>query len=251
MKIVVIGGTGLIGTQLVEKLQSLGHETLAASPAKGINTITGVGLADALSGADAVIDVSNSPVYNESLAFFEQSGKNLVAAAKEAGIRHYVVLSIVGTPRLTESNYFRAKEIQESIVVQSGIPYTIVRATQFYEFMGPLADMYNQEGIVHITPAIVQPIASRDVAHKLAELVLASPFNRVINIAGPKRYSLPDIVGSYLSKIHDSRNVVADEKVGYDGVLVTDDRLSPESADWTSAQSFSEWFEEHFQKASQ
>ncbi|RFZ91151.1 SDR family oxidoreductase [Mucilaginibacter conchicola] len=251
MKIVVIGGTGLIGAQLVDKLQSLGHETLAASPAKGINSITGEGLDDALSGADALIDVSNSPVYNESLTFFEQSGNNLAAAAKKAGIRHYVVLSIVGTPKLTGSNYFRAKEIQETIAVQSGIPYTIVRATQFYEFMGALANMYEQDGTVHITPAIVQPIASRDVAFKLAEVVTAAPLNRIINIAGPERYGLPDIVASYLRKNNDDRKVVADEKVGYDGVPVTDDRLSPESADWTSAQAFSPWFEEHFQKVGQ
>ncbi|UOE48823.1 SDR family oxidoreductase [Mucilaginibacter sp. SMC90] len=249
MKIIVIGGTGMIGTQLVSNLRLHHYEVIAAAPANGINSVTGEGLADALSGAEVIVDVSNAPVYNESLQFFETSGNNLVEAARKAGVKHYIVLSIVGTPQLTESNYFRAKANQESIVRNSGIPYTIVRATQFFEFLGTLADLYTQEGIIHLTPATVQPISSADVAFELAKTALSAPLNGIKNIAGPERFILPEIVARYLQKIGDSRKVITDDKIGYDGVFVNDARLSPEFPDWVAAQTFDSWFAESSAKS--
>jgi uncharacterized protein YbjT (DUF2867 family) len=196
MKIVVIGGTGLIGTKLVNKLRQSGHEVVAASPASGVNTITGEGLADALAGAQVVVDVANSPSFEDKavLEFFETSSRNLLAAEAAAGVGHHVVLSVVGTERLLESGYFRAKMAQEKLIKTSKIPYTIVRSTQFFEFLGGIAQSGTDGQTVRLSPALVQPIASDDVAAAMADVTVGAPVNGTIEIAGPERVSLAELV---------------------------------------------------------
>jgi uncharacterized protein YbjT (DUF2867 family) len=196
MKIVVIGGTGLIGTKLVNKLRQSGHEVVAASPASGVNTITGEGLADALAGAQVVVDVANSPSFEDKavLEFFETSSRNLLAAEATAGVGHHVALSVVGTERLLESGYFRAKMAQEKLIKTSKIPYTIVRSTQFFEFLGGIAQSGTDGQTVRLSPALVQPIASDDVAAAMADVTVGAPVNGTIEIAGPERVSLAELV---------------------------------------------------------
>lgn len=231
MKIVIIGGTGLIGSKTVERLRRKGHEVIAASPNTGINTITGEGLADALTGADAVLDLANSPSFADAdvMAFFETSGRNLLAAEKAAGVKHHIALSVVGTERLQESGYFRAKLVQEQLIRASGIPYTIVHSTQFMEFLSGIAQSGTVGDSVHLSAAYVQPIASDDVADAMAEVTLAAPINGTVEIAGPERFRLNDLVTLYLQATNDPRNVVADPEARYfgarleDGSLVSDD----------------------------
>jgi uncharacterized protein YbjT (DUF2867 family) len=229
MKIVVIGGTGLIGAKTVAILGRAGHEIVAASPKSGIDTITGEGLAAALAGAQVVIDLANSPSFEDQavLAFFETSGRNLLAAEAAAGIRHHVALSIVGADRAPDIGYFRAKVAQEALIVASGIPYTIIRSTQFLEFLGGIAGSNADGGVVKISPGPFQPIAADDVAAIVAEVALAAPRRGIVEIAGSERAPFNDIVARYLKAVGDPREVVADPEARYFGGRVGAHTLVP------------------------
>jgi uncharacterized protein YbjT (DUF2867 family) len=229
MKIVVIGGTGLIGTKVVKKLTEQGHEAVAASPNTGVDATTGRGLAEALARAEVVVDVANSPSWEDAavLAFFENSGRNLARAEKEAGVRHHVALSVVGTDRLQESGYFRAKLAQERLIKTSGIPYTIIRATQFFEFLGKIAAAGTDETVFACSSASFQPIAAEDVAKAVADAALGSPVNDTIEIAGPERLPLSELVARYLKATNDPREVVSDPQARYFGVRLDDRSLVP------------------------
>src|SRR6476620_3355696 len=218
MKIVVIGGTGLIGSKTIPILRQGGHEALAASPNTGVNTITGEGLAKALAGAQVVIDLANSPSWKDKavLEFFETSGRNLLAAEAAADVRHHVALSIVGTDR-SDNGYFRAKVAQEKLIETSGIPYTIIRSTQFMEFLGGIAASSTDGNMVRISPGLFQPIAADDVAAVVADVALAAPRNGMVEIAGPERAPFNEIVGRYLKAIGDPREVVSDPEARYFG----------------------------------
>src|SRR5215510_3656107 len=209
MKIVVIGGTDLIGTKLVKNLSERGHDVLPASPNTGVNTITREGLANALDGAEVVVDVVNAPVWEDKavLEFFETSGRNLLAADAAAGVRHHVALSIVGIERTPDNGYFRAKVAQEKLIEKSGVPYTIVRATQFLEFLRGIADAGMEGGVVRLSPGLFQPIAADDVATFVADVALAPPRNGIIEIAGPERAPFNEIVARYLKAVGDPRAV--------------------------------------------
>jgi uncharacterized protein YbjT (DUF2867 family) len=243
MKIVVIGGSGLIGSKTVERLRNKGHEVVAASPKSGVNAVTGEGLADALAGAQVVVDVANSPSFEEKavLAFFEASGRNLFAAEKAAGVGHHVALSVVGTDRLPGSGYFRAKLAQENLIKKAGIPYTIVRSTQFYEFMGAIAQSGTEGQTVRLSPAYMQPIAADDVADAMADVALAPPVNGTIEIAGPERVRLSDLVGQFLTATGDPRTVTADAHAPYFGVELDDQSLTPGDHPRLGATRFDDW----------
>lgn len=229
MKIVVIGGTGLIGRKAVELLQQEGHEVLAASPSTGVDAVTGEGLADALRGADVVVDVPNAPSFADDAVreFFERSATNLAAAEKAAGVRHHVVLSIVGADRMPDIGYMRAKVLQEGIVRESGVPFTIVRATQFFEFIGALADGGTQDGTAVLSDVLMQPIAAADVSAALAEVAVAEPLNDVIEVAGPEPLRLDDLARRLFAARGDSREVRTDPSAGYYGGTVDDRSLTP------------------------
>ncbi|GEP07593.1 SDR family oxidoreductase [Methylobacterium oxalidis] len=229
MKIVVIGGTGLIGRQVVANLRRLGHDAIPASPASGVNTLTGEGLAVALHDAEAVVDVANSPSFEDAavMAFFQTSGRNLLQAEAEAGVRHHVALSVVGTNRPHAPAYLQAKLAQEQLIEASSIPYTIIRATQFFEFMGVIADEGTRGDLVRLSPAAMQPVASRDVAQALAEAVLAEPMNGIEEIAGPERAPFAEFVATWLGHRDDSRRIVVDPAAPYFGVPITDTTLTP------------------------
>src|ERR671939_2097668 len=228
MKIVVIGGTGLIGSKTVAILRQGGHEVVAASPQSGINTITGEGLKEAMAGAQVVIDLANSPSFEDKavLEFFETSGRNLAAAETAAGVRHHVALSIVATDR-TDNGYFRAKLAQEKLIEASGIPYTIIRATQFMEFLGGIADSSADGNIVRLPPVLFQPIAADDVAAVVADVALAAPRNGIVEIAGPERAPFNEIVARYLKAVGDPREVVRDSEARYFGGRVEERSLVP------------------------
>jgi uncharacterized protein YbjT (DUF2867 family) len=228
MKIVVIGGTGLIGSKTVAILRQGGHEVIAASPQAGINTITGEGLKDALAGAQVVIDLANSPSFEDHavLQFFETSGRNLLAAEAAAGVRHHVALSIVGIDR-SDNGYFHAKVAQEKLILASGIPYTIIRSTQFLEFLGAIADSGTNGNVVRISPGMFQPIAADDVAAVVAGVALAAPRNGIVEIAGPERAPFNEIVARYLKDIGDPRQVVRDTEARYFGGRVEERSLVP------------------------
>src|SRR5690242_10613599 len=219
MKIVVIGGTGLIGSKTVANLRKVGHEVLAASPNSGVNTITGAGVKEAVGGARVVIDLANSPSFEDKavLEFFETSGRNLLPAEAAAGVRHHVALSIVATDRTPDNGYFRAKVAQEKLIEASGVPYTIIRSTQFLEFLGSIADSSADENVVRISPGLFQPIAADDVAAIVAEVALAAPRNGIIEIAGPERAPFNQIVARYLKALGDPRQVVSDPEARYFG----------------------------------
>ena len=227
MKIVIIGGTGLIGSKTVERLRSKGHEVLAASPNSGVDTITGKGLAEALAGAEVVLDLANSPSFEDKavLEFFQTSGRNLLKAAAAAGVKHHIALSIVGMERLQGSGYMRAKMAQEQLIKASGIPYTIVHSTQFHEFMAGIAQSGTSGQMVHLSPAYVQPIASDDVADVMAEVALGAPVNGTIEIGGPEKIRLTDIVTRLLKATNDPRQVMADPHARYFGVELEDNSL--------------------------
>lgn len=229
MKIVVIGGSGLIGSRTVTLLRKAGHEVLAASPSTGVNTLTGEGLSEALAGAEVVVDVANSPSFEPQavLAFFETSGHNLLAAERAAGIRHHVALSIVGTDRMPDNGYFQAKVAQEKLIEGSGIPYSIVRATQFMEFLGAIADTSVVEGTVRLPAGLFQPIAADDVAAFVAETAVGAPQGVHFDIAGPDRAPFDQIVARYLEAIGDSRTVVSDPQARYFGGTVVETSLVP------------------------
>ena len=229
MKIVVIGGTGLIGSKTVTILRDAGHDVLAASPRSGINTLTEEGLQEALQGAQVVIDLANSPSFEDSavLEFFETSGRNLHAAEAAAGVDHHVALSIVGTDRTPENGYFRAKVAQEKLIEASGIPYTIIRSTQFLEFLGGIAASSAEGNTVRLSPGLFQPIASDDVAAFVADVALAAPRNGIVEIAGPQRAPFDEIIASYLKAIGDPREVVRDPEARYFGGRVEELSLVP------------------------
>ena len=228
MKIVVIGGTGLIGSKTATILRQGGHEIVAASPQNGVNTITGEGLKEAMAGAQVVIDLANSPSFEDKavLEFFQTSGHNLLAAEVTAGVWHHVALSIVGIDR-SDNGYFRAKVAQEKLIVASGIPYTIIRSTQFLEFLGGIADSSTDENVVRLPRILFQPIAADDVARIVATVALAAPRNGIIEIAGPERAAFNEIVARYLKAVGDSREVVRDPEARYWGGRVDERSLVP------------------------
>lgn len=229
MKIVVIGGTGLIGAKLVNKLNHIGHEVLAASPSTGVNTITGKGLAEVLKNANIVVDVANAPSFEDraALEFFEASGHNLLAAERAAKVGHHIALSVVGADLLTDNGYFRAKIAQENLIKKSKVPYTIVRATQFFEFLGSMADSNTIGQTVHVPAVFLQPIAADDVAESLFKVVLEAPINGTIEIAGPERLYFPELIQQYLKAIKDPRSVVTDDDARYFGAKLNSNTLVP------------------------
>jgi uncharacterized protein YbjT (DUF2867 family) len=244
MKIVVIGGTGLIGSKTVKILRDAGHEVAAASPGTGVNTVTGEGLAEALIGTQVVLDLANSPSFEDKavLEFFETSGRNLLAAEAAAGVAHHVALSVVGTERLQESGYFRGKLVQEKLIKASGIPYTIVHSTQFFEFLGGIVKSGAEGDIVRLSPAYVQPIASDDVATVMADVALAEPVNGTIEIAGPERVRLSELVTRYLKATNDPREVASDVEARYFCAKLDDRSLVPGADPRLGAIGFEEWF---------
>jgi uncharacterized protein YbjT (DUF2867 family) len=243
MKIVVIGGTGLIGSKVVAKVKQKGHEALAAAPNTGVNTISGEGLKEAMAGAQAVIDLANSPSFEDKavLEFFETSGHNLLAAeAAAGGIRHHVALSIVGIDR-SDNGYFRAKVAQEKLIKTSGIPYTIIRSTQFLEFLGGIADSSADGNVVRLSPGLFQPIAADDVAAIVADVALAAPRNGIVEIAGPERAPFNEIVARYLKAVGDPREVVSDPEARYFGGRVEERSLVPLDEARLGRIGFDEW----------
>jgi uncharacterized protein YbjT (DUF2867 family) len=243
MKIVVIGGSGLIGTKLVNKLRQLGHEVVAASPTSGVNTITGEGLAEALAGAQIVVDVANSPSFEDKavLEFFETSGRNLLAAEAAAGVGHHVALSVVGTDRLLQSGYFRAKMAQEDLIKASKVPYTILRSTQFFEFLSGIAQSGTDGQTVRLSPAFVQPVVSDDVAAALADVTLGAPVNGTVELAGPERLRLDELVRRFLSANQDARQVIADVHARYFGAELNDQSLTPGDNPRIAPTRFEDW----------
>ena len=246
MKIVVIGGTGLIGSKVVEKLKQRGHEVLAAAPSTGVNTLTGEGLKAATAGAQVVIDLANSPSFEDkaALKFFETSGRNLLAAEAAASVGHHVALSIVAVGR-TENGYFRAKAAQEKLIEASGIPYTIVRATQFMEFLGGIADSSTDGNTVRLPPVLFQPIAADDVAANVADAALEAPRNGIVEIAGPERAPFNEIVARYLKAVGDRREVVSDPDARYWGGRVEERSLVPLGVARLGRIDLEEWLHAH------
>lgn len=243
MKIVVIGGTGLIGSKLVQNLRERGHDALAAAPSTGVNSITREGLAQAMDGADIVVDVANAPSWEDQavLDFFETSSRNLLAAEAAAGVRHHVALSIVGSERLPENGYFRAKVAQENLIKASGIPYTILRATQFFEFVGGIAQAATVGEEVCVSPALIQPMASDDVVAALTDVTLAAPVNGTVEVAGPEAMPLDELVRRFLRATQDTRKVVPDVHARYFGSVLDDQSLTPGKNPRLGAIRFEDW----------
>lgn len=243
MKIVVIGGTGLIGAKLVKRLRLSGHEVVAASPSLGVNTITGEGLAEALAEAQVVVDVANSPSFEDKAAmeFFERSGHNLLAAEAAAGVGHHVALSVVGTDRLLASGYFRAKMAQENLIKASKIPYTILRATQFFEFAGAIAESAAEGQTVRLSSALLQPVAADDVAAELAGIALEKPLNGMIELAGPQPIRLDELVRLFFKATRDARKVITDAHAPYYGLELNDRSLTPGSDARIGPTRFEDW----------
>ena len=246
MKIVVIGGTGLIGSKLVKKLRDSGHEAVAASPNSGVNSVTGEGLPEALKGASVVVDVSNSPDWEDSavLKFFETSTRNLLSYEAAAGVGRHVALSVVGTQQLGESGYFRAKIVQEKLINESSVPYTIVQATQFFEFLKGLADISMIGDKVHLPPALFQPMAADDVATALARIAVASPVNGTIEIGGPQPFRMDELVQRRLASLKDPREVVADPDARYSGARISERTLVPGNKARLGETSFETWLKQ-------
>lgn len=243
MKIVVIGGTGLIGSKLVALLRQRSQEVLAGSPDSGVNTITGAGLPEALAGAQVVVDVANSPSFEDAavMKFFQTAGKNLLAAEAAAGVRHHVALSIVGADRLPDSGYLRAKVAQESLIKASGMPYTILRSTQFFEFGGRIADEASDGTTIRVPGAFIQPILSDDVVAVLADLTLGAPANGTVEVGGPERFRFEDFILRALSGKNDKRKVVADSHARYFGTELSDESLVPGNAARIGKTRFDAW----------
>src|SRR5256885_7370695 len=243
MKIVVIGGSGLIGKKVVRNLRRHGHEVVAASPSSGVNTVTGEGLAQALAGAQVVVDVANAPSWDDKavLDFFETSGRNLLAGEAAAGVGHHVALSVVGTDRLLASGYFRAKMAQEKLIKASPVPYTIVRATQFFEFVAGIAQLPTEGQTVRIPPVLMQPIASDDVAAVVADVALAAPLNGTFDLAGPEPIRQDDLVRQFLPATGDARTVITDPKALYYGISVNDQSLTPGDNPRLGPTRFADW----------
>ena len=243
MKIVVIGGSGLIGSKVVKNLLQRGHEVVAASPSTGVNTITGEGLTEALAGAQVVVDVANAPSWEDQavLEFFEKSGRNLLAAEAAAGVGHHVALSVVGTERLLASGYFRAKLAQENLIKASSIPFTIVRATQFFEFVGGIAQFATEGATVRLPSALMQPIVSDDVAAALADIALGEPINGMVELAGPEPIRQDELVRQFLSATGDARKVITDVHARYYGIEVNDQSLVPGDNPRLGPTRFEDW----------
>src|SRR5262245_64232540 len=243
MKIVVIGGTGLIGSKLVKKLGEHGHEALAAAPGSGVNTLTGEGLADALKGASVVVDVTNSHSWEDTavLKFFETSTRNLLTYGAAAGVGHYVALSVVGTERLLESGYFRAKLAQENLIKASSIPYSIVRATQFFEFVKQIADYSTEGNKVRLPPALIQPMAADDIASALSRIATNSPVNGVVEIGGPEQFRLDELVRRDLAAFQDPREVISDPHGRYYSIQVSERSLVPDNDARHGEARFEDW----------
>jgi uncharacterized protein YbjT (DUF2867 family) len=229
MKLVVIGGTGLIGSKLVNKLRAQGHEAVPAAPNSGVNTLTGEGLAEVLKDASTVVDVSNSPSWEDAavLNFFTTSTRNLLTYEEVAGVRHHVALSVVGTDQLSDSGYFRAKIAQEKLIKESSRPYTIIHATQFFEFLKGLADISMVDGKVHLPPVLFQPMAADDVATAVGKIALGSPVNGIVEIGGPEQFRLDELVRRRLATLKDPREVISDPKALYSGAKVSETTLVP------------------------
>jgi uncharacterized protein YbjT (DUF2867 family) len=243
MKIVVIGGAGLIGTKVVKRLREAGQEVIPASRASGIDVVTGNGLAAAMAGAQVVVDVANAPSWEDQavLEFFETAGRNLMAAEKAAGVRHHVALSVVGTDRMLSAGYFRAKMAQEKLIQASGIPYTIVRATQFFEFVGAIADSATEGATVRLPAAKLQPILSDDVAAALAEVAVSKPVNGLVELAGPEKIPLDELVRQYLQAKGDARQVTTDAGAGYYGTAINDRTLTADDGARLGPTRFADW----------
>lgn len=246
MKVVIIGGTGLIGRSVAASLRQIGHEVLTASPSSGVNSVTGEGLDAALQGADVLIDSSNSPSFDDEavMNFFRSSTGNLIASARLANIRHYIAVSVVGTDRLLESGYFRAKDVQEGLIKQSGVPFTIVRATQFFEFVGAIAYTATDGNSVRLSSAGIQPISAADVSKAIANIALERPRHSIVEIAGPEVFKLTDLVQLHLEKTGDYREVVTDNTARYFGATLHDDTLLPGSGALIAGTRFEEWLNE-------
>jgi len=251
LKIVVIGGSGLIGSKLSARLRQLGHEVNAASPSSGVNTITGEGLAAALAGADIVVDVANSPSFEDKavLEFFEKSGRNLLAAEAAAGVKHHVALSVVGTERLLASGYFRAKMAQENLIKASPVPYTIVRATQFFEFVKVIAHGATDGQTVRLPSALMQPIVSDDVAALLADVAVAAPVNGTVEIAGPESIRQDEMIRQFFRATSDKRPIVVDPAALYFGIRLNDQSLTPGPNARLGKTQFQDWLKQSVKAA--
>jgi uncharacterized protein YbjT (DUF2867 family) len=243
MKLVIIGGTGLIGSKLVTTLREQGHEAVAASPHTGVNTLNGQGLADVLQGASVVVDVSNSPSFDEAVAmnFFTTSTRNLLSYEVSAGVKHHVALSVVGMERLPGYGYFHAKVAQENLIKQSSIPYSIVRATQFFEFVNAIAARATDGDIVRLPPVLIQPMAADDVATAIAKIAVGPPVNGMVEIAGPETFRLDELIHQALSASHDPRAVVSDPQARYFGAVATERSLVPDDSARLGEIRFQDW----------
>lgn len=244
MKIVVLGGSGLIGKKTVEILKAQGHEVIAASTKAGVDAVSGAGLSDAFKGADVVVDVMNSPSWEENavMEFFKKSTANALAAGVEAGVKHHVALSVVGTQDLQQSPYFRAKKVQEDLIAAGKVPYTIVQATQFYEFLGGIADSgVDKDGKVHLSTSHMQPMAAADVSAYMAEIAVGKPKNATIEIGGPECERMCDIVSRYMKANHDAREIVARPDAGYFGMPLKDRALVPADGAHRTATKLEDW----------
>jgi uncharacterized protein YbjT (DUF2867 family) len=244
MKIVVIGGSGLIGKKLIPLLRGARHEAVSASPSSGVNTLTGEGLSGALAGADVVVDVTNSPSWEDAavMAFFDNSTRNLLAAERAAGVGHHVALSVVGADRMPDSGYMRAKVNQESLIKAGGVPYSIVQATQFFEFLGGIADSGAEGDTVRLSTAPMQPMAADDVAAALANVAVAAPLNATVEVAGPEALSIAEFVGRFLAASGDKRRVIADPQATYYGAVMGPRGIAPGTNPRLGPTRFEEWF---------
>ncbi len=248
MKIVVIGGSGLIGSNVVRRLARDGHEALSASPSSGVDLISGAGLAEVLQGAQVVVDVANAPSFDDEavMAFFDTAGRNLLAAERAAGVEHHLALSVVGTDRLQRSGYFRAKAAQEALIKTSPVPCTLLRATQFFEFVGSIVEAGGQPDAVHLSPALIQPVAADDVAAVLADLAVGMPLNDTVEVAGPDRFPLDELARKFLAARKDPRPVIADVRARYFGSELDDRTLIPDDGHRVGATRFHTWLSRSF-----
>jgi uncharacterized protein YbjT (DUF2867 family) len=251
VKIVIIGGTGLIGSKVVSKLREQGNEAVAAAPNTGVNTLTGEGLADVMKGAAVVVDVSNSPSFEDSavMNFFRTSTMNILSAEQAAGVRHHVALSVVGTDRLSESGYMRAKMAQEKLIGQSGTPYSIVHATQFFEFLKGIADGGTVGDTVRLAPVLIQPIAAEDVANEVARVAIRAPVNGIVEVGGPEQFRMDELVARYLAARGDKRSVVADPSARYYGALLQERTLVAGDEATIGNTTFEDWLSNQFAPA--
>lgn len=243
MKIIIIGGSGLIGSRLVKKLREQGHEAVAASPNSGVNTLTGEGLAEVLKGAQVVVDVSNSPSFEDTavMEFFKTSTRNLLTYEASAGVRHHVALSVVGTERLSESGYFRAKIAQEKLIKESSIPYSIVHATQFFEFVKSIADAATEGNKVRLAPVLIQPMAADDVASAVGRVAVDSPLNSTVEVAGPEQFRFDELIRQSLSARNDPREVITDPHSRYFGAELSERTLVPDDGARLGETRFADW----------